>query len=250
MIKFFITIAILGFIWTVIIEPYILTVKHINFHFDGLKIVFLSDLHIKPYEIFRLKRIVKLVNEQNPDLVLFGGDFVNSHNKKYTLSVEKISTELGKIKSKYGKFAVLGNHDGWQGANQIINALEAAGIKVLQNENVHIKGVTVAGVEDIQTGNPEIEKSLINYSGKILLLTHSPDIFPQVPDNISLTLAGHTHGGQVVFFRPILVPSKYGKKYAYGIVKEGSKTLYTTRGLGNSILPVRFFCPPEIVVIE
>lgn len=256
-------IIIIGFIWMVLIEPYILTIKHLkidNPDLKGLKIVFASDFHIKPYEMFRLKKIVNKINEQNPDLILLGGDYVNSHNPKYTCPIEDIASELKNLKAKNGVIGVLGNHDNWQGKDKILKALADANITILQNENIplalykdntsELKKVFIAGLEDIQTQTPNIKKALENTKNPTILLTHSPDTFPEVSDNVFLTLAGHTHGGQVVIFTPILVPSKYHIKYAYGLKNEGNKKLYITRGLGSSILPIRFNCPPEIVVIE
>ena len=77
-------------------------------------------------------------------------------------------------------------------------------------------------------------------------------MFPQIPDNIFLTLAGHTHGGQIrlPFIGALIIPSEYGEKYAKGLIKENNKTMIVTKGIGTSILPLRFNCPPEIVVIE
>ena len=85
-----------------------------------------------------------------------------------------------------------------------------------------------------------------------ILLAHEPDIFPKVPARISLTLCGHTHGGQVnlpFIGRPI-VPSRFGQRYAYGHVIENDRHLIVSAGLGCSILPARFRVPPEIVVVE
>jgi predicted MPP superfamily phosphohydrolase len=85
----------------------------------------------------------------------------------------------------------------------------------------------------------------------VILLTHSPDVFPHVPARVSLTLAAHTHGGQVRLppFPPPLVPSRYGARYAAGHIVEGGRHLFVTTGVGMSILPVRFAVPPEVVVL-
>ena len=82
-------------------------------------------------------------------------------------------------------------------------------------------------------------------------LAHEPDIFPQVPERVSLTLSGHTHGGQVrlLGYSP-MVPSQYGNRYAYGHVVEDGRHLVVSGGLGTSILPVRFGVPPEIVLLD
>ena len=249
----FLTIA-LGF-WTVVVEPNIITVKHVvikNKDLAGLKIIFASDFHIKPYEGYRLKRVVKSINKQKPDLILLGGDFVNGHKQNYTMPIEDIAAGLKNLKSKYGVIAVLGNHDGWQGKYKIIKALKANGIIVLENSNITLGELTVAGVDDLQTGKPDVEKALNGIGSNVILLSHTPDVFPEVPEYVTLTLAGHLHGGQVVFpgIPQLYIPSKYGTRYLYGLINENDKLLYTSSGLGTSILPVRFNCPPEYVVIE
>lgn len=90
----FILISLCLLIWSMFIEPNILIVKHLIIHDEqlkGLKIVFASDFHVKPHETYRLNKIVRTINEQNPDIVLFGGDYVNGHKKGNSLSIEKIA---------------------------------------------------------------------------------------------------------------------------------------------------------------
>lgn len=251
--KFILIILVILFVYSVIVEPNILTVKQVEIsdeRLKGLRIVFASDFHFKPYEKYRLTRIVKKINAQNPDIILLGGDYVNGHKKGNTLDTAIISKGLGSLKSKYGTFAVMGNHDGWQGKKGIIDAFEAAGIKVLENSSQNIEGFSVAGVEDLQTGNPGMKKAFTGVKSPAILLTHTPDMIDEIPQEAVLTLAGHTHGGQVVLYKPLTVPSKYGTKYAYGLFEENGKKMFVSRGLGTSILPLRFNCFPEIVVIE
>jgi predicted MPP superfamily phosphohydrolase len=103
-----------------------------------------------------------------------------------------------------------------------------------------------AGVDDL-TGT----LAQVTDDAPAILLAHEPDIFPQVPDRVALTLSGHTHGGQVrLFGYSPLVPSRFGNRFAYGHVREGARDLVVSGGLGCSILPVRFGVPPEITVIE
>lgn len=257
--KYFSIAIILVFIflcvWGVLIEPNILTVKCItlnNKDLRGMKIVFASDFHIKPYEGYRLKKIVKRINAQEPDIILLGGDFVNGHDGTFTMSPENIASQLKKLNSKYGTITVMGNHDGWQGKYRIIKALESNGIKVLENSNINFDKFTIAGVEDMQTGNPDYNKALSGVGKNVIMLSHTPDVFPELPETVTLTLSGHLHCGQIKLpgMPPRYIPSKYGTKYLYGLTKENNKTLFTSCGLGNSILPVRFNCPPEIIVIE
>ena len=249
---FIIIFLILGlFIWSVFIEPNILTVKKLSVKDDklkGLKIVFASDFHIKPYEKYRIQRTVKAINKQNADIVLLGGDFVNGHDCSFTMPVDEIAFELSKIKPK--TYAVIGNHDGWQGKSKVISSLEKNKIKVLLNENICFEKYCIAGVDDMQTGKPDLNKALNNVKQPVILLSHTPDIMPDVPDSVNLTLCGHLHGGQIRLNRALIVPSAYGLKYADGFVDDNGKKVYTSKGLGTSILPVRLNCPPEIVVIE
>ena len=104
----------------------------------------------------------------------------------------------------------------------------------------------------MMTAFPNVEDALQGANSPIILLTHNPDIFPEVPNRVNLTLAGHTHGGQVrlPIIGPLFTASNYGNKYAIGMVEENGKKLIITRGIGVSILPVRFNCLPEINVIE
>lgn len=258
---------ILLFAWSLLIEPNRLVISHYQIkqnNLKGLKVVFLGDFHVKPYERKRLIKIVKVVNDQHPDLILSTGDFVSGHHKKMSMPIDEIADELSNMKSKYGIYAVLGNHDWWQGGEIIEKALEKHGIIVLGNENkiVNIGGkkLYIAGVEDITTRNIDLVKALKNIKSPTILLTHSPDVFPfisnpsdsSITNNVDLTLAGHTHGGQVVIpaIGPIVVPSDYGKKYAQGLIQENGKSLLVTRGIGTSILPLRFNCLPEIIVIN
>lgn len=239
-------------IWAVFVEPNLLNVTQINIKDEklkGLKIVFASDFHIKPYETKRLERIIDKINSQNPDIILLGGDYVNGHKKGMSLPINIIAEEFSNLKSKYGTYAVIGNHDGWQGKEEVIAELEKNNIKVLFNNNICFDSFCIAGVDDLQTGNPDIKKSVKNINLPVILLSHTPDIMPDVPQSVSLTLAGHLHGGQVRLPGPILVPSKFGKKYANGYIEDNGKKVYTTRGLGSSILPLRFNCIPEIAVI-
>ena len=252
-------IIILLAIYSFFIEPDILMVKHYKINDNalrGIKIVFASDFHIKPNQAKRLNKVVNLINEQQPDIVLSVGDFVNGHNKSMTMPVKDIIGQLKNIKTKYGIYTVLGNHDWWVDGNGITNILKTNGINVLVNSNVKVnagsKEIYIAGVEDKTTKTPEIYKALEGTKNPVILLTHSPDIFPKVPKEVNLTLSGHVHGGQVrlPFIGAIVVPSKYGDKYSYGLIEEDNKKMIVTKGIGNSILNIRFNCVPEIVVIE
>ena len=251
--KYLFLLGLFLLFWSYCIEPNILIIKKFQFDYEPLKgkrFVFATDLHIKPYEKKRLIKLVKKINSQKPNYVFLGGDYVNGHKKGNTLPITDIAKELKNIDAP--TFGVIGNHDGWQGKEEIIQAMQANDIKILVNENVKVENFYIAGLDDMQTGKPDVEKTLANAYAPLIVLTHSPDMFPSLPEHVTLTLAGHVHGGQIVFpfMKPFIVPSKYGKKYAYGMIKENNNVMFISKGLGTSILPLRFNCAPEIVVID
>lgn len=248
---FLIIIALLA--WGFLIEPHLLVVKHYKLKSEtlqGLRIVFASDFHIGKYSKSRLKRIVKLINKQNANLVLLGGDFIKGHDGAGSLGIEEQALELAKIKAPV--ISVLGNHDGWYDKELVRDTLKEHGIRVLENSSVTEQGVCVAGVEDLQTAFPDIPKALKDTTSPRILLSHTPDIYYDVEEKVDLILAGHTHGGQICipFFGAPVVPSKYGSKFAERIINDGKNLMIITKGLGTSILPVRINSVPEIVVIE
>ena len=255
----FIFIIILLFIYSFFIEPNMLTVKHYKINdsaLKGVKIVFVGDFHIKPNQTKRLSKVVEMINAQQPDVVLSVGDFVNGHEENMTMPISDIAEQLKNVKTNYGFYTVLGNHDWWIDGFEITNTLTGNGIKVLANSNNKIningKNVYIAGVEDLTTRKPDIYNALVDVKNPVILLTHSPDLFPKVPENVNLTLSGHVHGGQIrlPLLGALIVPSDYGNKYSYGLIEEKGKKMIVTKGIGNSILNVRFNCVPEIVVIE
>nr|QGT49702.1 metallophosphoesterase [uncultured Candidatus Melainabacteria bacterium] len=244
-------------IWSIFIEPNLLSVKTYKVfdnQLSGIKIVLVGDFHIKQNQTKQLKQVVSLINKQNADVVLSIGDFVNGHNKKMTLPIENIAAELKYINKPF--YTVLGNHDWWFDGEKITKELTNNKIKVLENNNskINIKNkiIYLAGVTDPVTQKPDVFSALDNTQTPTILLTHSPDIFPIIPNNVNLTLAGHTHGGQVrlPIIGSIITPSEYGNKYSYGYINENNKKMIITKGLGTSILPIRFNCLPEVVVIE
>lgn len=239
-------------------EPNTLEISRYQFESSELsdvRVVFAADFHLAPADEHRLERIIAAVNAQNPDIVILGGDYTKGHQKKTSMLAERIAEMLGQIKSRYGVYVVLGNHDIWYGKADIVKAFSQHGLEVLDNQNraLDIRGqkLYLAGVADPVTEEPDIRKALKGTTPPVIFVTHSPDIFPEVPQN-TLTLAGHTHGGQIVlpWWGAPVSNSKFGKRYLQGKIVENRKIMIVSRGLGTSILPVRFLCKPEIVVID
>ncbi len=254
-----VVVGCLFLLWAAAIEPRLLAIRHYQFSTPGLeniRMVLVSDLHLAPGEQSRLQKLAAEINRQRPDVVLVGGDLANGHRRRSSMPAAKIAAGLSEIKAPYGIFAVLGNHDAWYGNREMAAALQQNQIKVLQNEGLVIKtaggAFYLAGVEDFDTGHPDIERALARSEGPVILLSHSPDVFPAVPPQVVLTLAGHTHGGQI-YIPGIGAPvssSVYGQRYIRGLIEEEGRRMLVTVGTGTSVLPLRFGSVPEIVVID
>lgn len=239
-------------------EPHTLRTKHYTIDcaaLSGLKIVFAADFHIAPNDTNRLNKIITAIKNEQPDLIILGGDYVKGHQKSSAMPVRQIAQQLATLQTPLGIYAVIGNHDNWYGKKEVLDALTEYGIVVLDNSNhrlnINKHYLFLAGVSDMATDTPDLSAALANTSSPVILISHSPDIFPESPET-TLTLAAHTHGGQInlPFLGAPIVPSKYGQRYNKGIIKENGKTMIVTQGLGTSILPIRFNCPPEIVIIK
>ncbi len=253
--------------WAVWWEPNRLTVKATTIAipnwpagFAHLKVVALSDLHVGAPHITldKVREVVRRTNEQQPDLIVLLGDYVIQDVIGGTFIEPAVFVEILKeLKAPHGVYAVLGNHDWWLGGERVTRAFERVGIRVLTNEAVQIERngnrLWLAGLGDFFSRKNDVEKTLrsITSADPIVALTHTPDIFLKLPPSFILTLAGHTHGGQVnlPWLGRRVVPSDYGEKYAIGWVEEGERRLFVTTGIGTSILPVRFRVPPEISVL-
>ena len=255
--------------WAIFIEPNMLLVNRVKMTIPnwpenkkGYKILFIGDLHTgSPFNYEdKIERIVKIANKENVDLVLSAGDYViyGVVGGKF-IPTEVTAKILSQIKSKRGFITVLGNHDWWKGGFKAKKSLEENGFIVLENQAINIarkneKPIWIAGLADSTERIVDIDKTLkqVKSGEPVIILTHEPDTFPQIPNSVSLTLAGHTHGGQIrlPFIGSMYTASIYGDKYAKGYIVEKGKRLFVTTGVGTSILPVRFLCPPEIVILE
>jgi predicted MPP superfamily phosphohydrolase len=223
---------------------------------DGLRLGVASDLHAGvPYVgLAAVGRVVDALNAERPDVHLLLGDYVDSSQiLRRPVAPEAVAAELARLHAPLGTIGVIGNHDWRATGDRMWRALDRAGITVLEDEATERNGLWIAGLGDMRHRDPDVPKTLeqIPADAPAIVLSHDPDMFPSVPSRISLTLAGHTHGGQVAIplLRRPLLPSRYGERYARGHIVEGGRHLYVTHGVGTSGLPLRLFAPPEVVVL-
>jgi predicted MPP superfamily phosphohydrolase len=253
-----------------LIEPRLLVVRHVEIVSEDwrgapITIAALSDTHVGGPHVSaeRIERIVSRVNRLHPDLVVLLGDYVASHEPE----AERSGPDQGEVLDGIAAFAaldaplgvvgVLGNHDVWYRRETITRALEEAGVAALWNRNVIISrdggDLVIAGLADDMTGEPSFTDALDGAPAEtdVIVLSHSPDPFADIPPGPAFILAGHGHCGQVTIplvGRPIL-PLR-NRNYGCGLIEEDGRRMFVTAGIGTSILPVRFLNPPEIVIVR
>jgi uncharacterized protein len=238
-----------------------------------LRIVAVADIHAcEPWmPLSRIEEIVSTANRLEPDVIVLLGDYVAGMQRFRTGLVppEAWGRALAGLEAPLGTHAILGNHDWWYEIDAVRAALGDNRIPVMENDAVLLRpeggqAFWLAGLGDqlahyIGPGEfrgiddlPGTLARIPEDGNPIILLAHEPDIFPTVPARVSLTLSGHTHGGQVAlpFLGRLVVPSSYGQRFAYGHIVEEGRHLIVSGGLGCSIMPVRFGVPPEIVVVD
>jgi predicted MPP superfamily phosphohydrolase len=218
--------------------------------------------------IERVRRVVDVGNALGSDLVVVLGDYFATH--RFVTEVvppAAWAAELARLEAQLGVHAILGNHDWWYGIAGVRKALADVHIPVMENEAVLLgeKGrrFWLAGLGDqlayiIEPGEyvgiDDLPGTLarVTTDDPVILLVHEPDIFTQVPERVALTIAGHTHGGQIrlPLVPPLWAPSQYGERFIYGHVVERNRHMIVSGGLGCSKVPLRLGVPPEIVRIE
>ncbi|HZD88775.1 MAG TPA: metallophosphoesterase [Pseudolabrys sp.] len=232
-----------------------------------LTITVIADLHAggPNMGVERIAQVVDAGNALNGDLVVLLGDFFATHRFVTEHVPPPVwAAELARLKAPLGVYAIYGNHDWWYDIDGVRNALHNVGIPAMQNDAVLLDTpggkFWLAGLGDQIAiylgpgsfrGVDDLPGTLnkITTDDPVVLLVHEPDIFVDVPGRVALTLAGHTHGGQIRFplVPPLWVPSAYGARFAYGHIVERWRHMIVSGGLGCSNVPLRLGVPPEIV---
>jgi hypothetical protein len=220
---------------------------------DGLRIIHLSDIHHSPFtSLEHIRRAVKVCNRLEPDIVALTGDYV-SHDREF---IAPVADALGRLRSEFGTYACLGNHDHWTDGDEVANHFRESGIKVLINEGMRLAARNasfwICGVDDYMVGKTDLRAALHgSYPDEMtLLLAHNPVLVRQAARaGVDLVLSGHTHGGQVKFRddEKRILPKR---RLTAGLHRRKMTQIYITRGIGTVVVPLRYQCPPEISVLE
>lgn len=212
------------------------------------RFVFMADLHaVSPVASARARLAIELAIAQNPQAILFGGDFVTFASEDHMTSLHHALEPMKEC--SIPSFAVLGNHDSCDDPDEIVRVLQSYGINVLLNSAATVNGITILGLDDglFERAKPEL---LPEVSHNSILLMHEPDYVELAPKSVSLQLSGHTHGGQICL--PGGFPLYHvagGKNFNAGFYPNARVPLFVTRGIGNTVPDVRIFSWPEILVI-
>lgn len=227
---------------------------------DGLRVGFITDIHFEPDRpLALLERGVALLNDAAPDLIVLGGDYINSRAAGF----DRPLALLAQLRAPLGVHAVLGNHDYWAGGDHIAARLASAGIGVLRNEAARLAAPDgtpwwLIGVDSAARHHDDLDQAFacLPARGFRLLLAHEPEVADSVAargHRADLQLSGHSHGGQIVLPKigaPLL--PRLGRRYIRGLSARcapGGPLVYTSRGLGAVPPYVRWNCPPEVTLL-
>lgn len=220
-----------------------------------MRVVLISDLHVAGPDTppSRIARIVAQINALQPDLVLIAGDIEQERTISTRIyDADDASAPLAGLRARYGTVAVLGNHDySDAGTTDLPPRLAANGVTLLRNQAVRRGPLTIAGADDLYHGKFRLGR-LVHAAhalpGPTLVLSHTPDVAPALPADLPLVLAGHTHCGQIAppLIGPLKTASRYGHRYACGLIREPGRDVLVTAGIGTSGVPLRIGAVPDL----
>lgn len=255
--KVFLIILIYVVFCSLFVEPNALNVTKYEIKdplLKGIRVAFLSDMHLKRHDYKKLDKITKLTINQHPDLILLGGDYVKSKNLKAGIDTKIVAQKLRLANVPI--VAVLGNYDWWANGGVVAEGFEKNGVSVLENSSKRVivkqKYIDIVGIADLTTRQVDVDAAMRNTIMPRIVVSHNPDVYYDILDDVDLILAGHTHGGQFIlpFSPPMFVPSKYGEEFASGLITPKHNKMIVSKGIGTSKVPFRFNCKPEIVIVD
>ena len=241
-------------------KEYVINSKSIPTSFDGLKIVHFSDIHYnRAIKLSKIEQIVEEINLINPDIVVFTGDLVDKDVTLTNSDYANLAKTLRKIRSKYGNYAVMGNHDYYLDHEKIENVYHDSNFKYLANSydiiySKDLEKIFIGGINTVSYDLANLEDTFayfkdhddIDYK---IILVHEPDITDDIVKDyqVNLILAGHSHNGQVrlPYIGAIYTPP-YAKKYYDNYYQIGSTNLYISSGIGVGTVNYRLWDRPSI----
>lgn len=258
------TLALLA--WGAIIEPqrlvardHVLALRQWPAACDGLRLDVVADTHTgSPYnKLDNVDRLVARLVDSDADAVLLGGDYVilSVFLGRY-IAADEIAARLRPLTARKPVYAVLGNHDWWKDGDAVSRAFAAAGVTMIDNRALPLtlRGCDfwLAGIGDLLEGDPDVDGTFAmidDATAPVLVLTHEPDSLPDIPLRAALTIAGHTHGGQMDPWPFRRQPSPWMRRshrLKWHVRDDAGRDLFVTPGIGTSIVPMRIGVPPEI----
>ncbi|MDO6739440.1 metallophosphoesterase [Wenyingzhuangia sp. 2_MG-2023] len=241
-------------------EKYVIEWNHFDIsksNKNKIKIIQISDLHFDKLRYFHMS-IAKKINSKKPDIVFITGDSVDKTEK-----IDSLNEFLELIDKSIPKYAITGNWEYWGNVNltKLKNVFSKNNCELLINENrtinIRNREISIIGIDDFVGGNADFEKAIENLkqTETNIVLSHCPehrDIITKQKGslNIDLVLSGHTHGGQITFLGIVPFKPQGSGKYLKGWYKESEPKMYISKGIGTSILPIRFGARAEMVEIE
>lgn len=219
-----------------------------------VRVLLLSDIHVAGPDMppARLRRLVTGFNALSPDLVLIGGDLVSEKRLATKLySPVEIVAPLAELRARLGIIVALGNHDHWFDPAALTAELRRRGIEVLANDAVQRGPLIIGGVDDDFSGHDDVAATFTAMDAMPALprivVTHSPDIVPELPKPVAAVMAGHTHCGQIALpvVGAISYVSRFGDRFACGDIDDAGQRVFVGAGLGTSVLPLRFGAEPD-----
>lgn len=245
-------------------ETVSLTSDHLPRDVGQLRVAYLSDIHAGPFfSQSRVEKLISAVNRLNADIVLLGGDYANDCD-----GAIEFFKHMPRINSRYGVYAVMGNHDRTIPEGNLFtlkSAMISAGVTPLVNDVASVRigasNIYLAGIDDVDNGWPKLNEvaAQVRQEDYVIFLSHSPAAIPEAHKAkdmngrnmwFDLGLFGHTHGGQIALVGNLLNITKVEPRYEEGWLTENRTNLLISRGVGTSVLPIRLLNKPQIHLIN
>lgn len=227
-----------------------------------LKLLLIADTHVAGPDMppERLRRILNNLNALKPDLIVLAGDYISEKRLATRIyTPRELAAPFAVLEAPLGVVAVPGNHDHWADLDAIVAELRKHNVTVIANDAVKRGPLIIGGVDDEFTNHDNLAATYAamdaleqaDAPSPRLILSHGPDIVPDLLAPVGLVVTGHTHCGQIVLplYGPVSFVSHYGMRFNCGLIDDAGQRVVVTSGLGTSVLPLRYGAPPDVWLI-